>query len=139
MTNQEIFELLSRLENSSIQSIRISRGDFSLEVSKAALQGQPTPIRHSASAEPTRGKSAAVGQAICAPLAGTFYAASEPCAKPYASAGDRVKAGQTVCLMEAMKMISEVPAPCDCVITEVLKENGKLAEYDEPLFRYQPC
>ena len=54
-------------------------------------------------------------------------------------ASDRVKKGQTVCLIEAMKMMSEVPAPCDCVIEEVLKANGELAAFGEALFRYRPC
>ena len=53
--------------------------------------------------------------------------------------GDRVKKGQPLCLIEAMKMMSEIPAPCDCVIEEVLKADGQLAAFDEPLFRYQPC
>lgn len=49
--------------------------------------------------------------------------------------GDKVKAGQTVCLLEAMKMISEVPAPFDCVIEEVVAENGQLAAFGDVLFR----
>ena len=53
--------------------------------------------------------------------------------------GDRVKKGQTVCLIEAMKMMSEVPAPCDCIIEAVLKDNGELAAFGEPLLRYKPC
>lgn len=70
---------------------------------------------------------------------GTYYAASAPDAAPFVSAGDRVSKGQTVCLIEAMKMMSEVPAPCDCVIEEVLKASGDLAAFGEPLFRYRPC
>ena len=50
-----------------------------------------------------------------------------------------MKKGQTVCLLEAMKMMSEIPAPCDCVIDEVLKTNGELAAFGEPLFQYRPC
>ena len=55
------------------------------------------------------------------------------------SEGDTVKKGQTVCLIEAMKMMSEVPAPCDCVIESVCKSNGELVAFGEPLFRYRPC
>ena len=79
------------------------------------------------------------GEAITAPLVGTFYAAPAPDQPPFVSVGDRVKKGQTVCLIEAMKMMSEVPAPCDCIIEAVLKENGELAAFGEPLLRYKPC
>ena len=75
------------------------------------------------------------GEAITAPLVGTFYAASAPDKAPFVAVGDKVKAGQTVCLLEAMKMISEVPAPFDCVIEEVVAENGQLAAFGDVLFR----
>ena len=70
---------------------------------------------------------------------GTFYAAPAPDQPPFVSVGQRVKKGETVCLIEAMKMMSEVPAPCDCVIEAVLKEDGQLAAFGEPLLRYKPC
>ena len=68
---------------------------------------------------------------------GTYYAASAPDQAPFVAAGDHVSKGQTVCLIEAMKMMSEVPAPCDCVIEEILKSNGDLVAFGEPLFRYR--
>ena len=70
---------------------------------------------------------------------GTFYAAPAPEQPPFVAPGDRVKKGQTVCLIEAMKTMIEVPAPCDCVIEEVLKANGELAAFGEALMRYRPC
>ena len=79
------------------------------------------------------------GEAITAPLVGTFYAAPAPDQPPFVKVGDRVKKGQTVCLIEAMKMMSEVPAPCDCVIESVCKTNGELVAFGEPLLRYKPC
>lgn len=138
MTNQEIFELISRFENSSIRTMKLATGEFSIELSKEAAAASSAPVSAS-QAGPTPVSTGSSAMSIAAPLAGVFYAASEPGAKPYVAVGDRVKAGQTVCLLEAMKMISEIPAPCDCVITEILKENGALAAYDEPLFRYQLC
>ena len=72
-----------------------------------------------------------------APLVGCYYSAPAPDQPPFVSVGDRVKKGQTLCLIEAMKMMSEIPAPCDCVIEAVLKENGALVAYQEPLFRYK--
>ena len=77
------------------------------------------------------------GKCITAPLVGTFYAASAPDAAPFVQVGDHVKKGQTVCLMEAMKMMNEVQAPCDCVIEEILQEDGALVSFGEPLLRYR--
>ena len=147
MTNREVFELLSQFENSSIHTMKLSDGSFSLELSKAPAacrrdSGAYARVPQNAAADtPAKSETEKDGGTclIAAPLAGVFYEASQPGAKPYVAVGDRVKAGQTVCLMEAMKMISEIPAPCDCIITAILKENGKLAAYDEPLIRYQPC
>ena len=53
--------------------------------------------------------------------------------------GDQVKKGQTLCLIEAMKMMSEIPAPCDCIIQAVLKEDGELVAFGDALVRYLPC
>ncbi len=66
---------------------------------------------------------------------GTFYAVPRPGEAPFAPVGAAVKKGQTVCVLEAMKMMSEVPAPFDCVIEEVLVQDGELAGFDAPLFR----
>lgn len=143
MTNQEIFELMDRFERSAIRTLRLSRDGTTLEMSKDALASPaltpsavPAPAAQGAQPAPA---AAPDGGTINAPLAGVFYTASAPGEAPYVRVGERVKQGDTVCLMEAMKMISEIPAPCDCIITQVLKENGELAGYDEPLFGYQPC
>ena len=142
MTNQEIFELLERFERSGLASLKLRRGDFSLELSRASASApSPAPAgeAQSAPAQSPAPSAEATDEAIIAPLAGVFYAAGAPGKAPFVREGDRVKQGDTVCLMEAMKMISEIPAPCDCVITRVLKENGELAGYGEPLFGYRPC
>ena len=77
------------------------------------------------------------GLYITAPLVGTFYAAPSPGAAPFVKAGDTVKQGQTVCLLEAMKMMSEVKAPCDCVVEAVLVPDGTLVSFGESLIRYR--
>ena len=145
MTNQEIFELMDRFERSAIRTLRLSRDGTTLEMSKdapaaPAMTSPAAPVPAAAqSAQPAAAASAPCESTIDAPLAGVFYAASAPGEAPFVREGDRVKQGDTVCLMEAMKMISEIPAPCDCIITRVLKENGELAGYGEPLFGYRPC
>lgn len=144
MTTQEIYDLLVRFERSSIHSMKLRDGDFSLELAKAepVFAAMPAAVAPAAAA-PTAPAEAAKAQenanVITAPLAGVFYAASAPGETPFVAVGDRVEKGQTVCLMEAMKMISEIPAPCDCIITEILGENGVLAAFGDTLFRFQPC
>ncbi|MGN0991529.1 MAG: acetyl-CoA carboxylase biotin carboxyl carrier protein [Candidatus Ventricola sp.] len=153
MTNQEIFELMDRFERSSIRMMRLSTNAVTLEMSKDAPLApamSAAPAAPAASAAPSVSAAPAAAQesaktaasapgTITAPLAGVFYAAPAPGEAPFVRVGDRVKQGDTVCLMEAMKMISEIPAPCDCVITQVFKENGVLAGYGELLFGIQPC
>ena len=72
-------------------------------------------------------------------MVGTFYAGPSPDEDPFVKVGQEVLTGQTLAIVEAMKMMSEVTAPCDCEITAILKENGALVSFGEPLFRYQPC
>lgn len=139
MTKQEIFALMDRFERSTLQAMKLSTQDLTIELtrgaSSAASAGQtPQPL-------PAAPSAAVKGDipAITAPLVGTFYAAPGPEQAPFVSMGDTVKKGQTVCLIEAMKMMSEVPAPCDCVIEEILKSSGDLVSFGEPLLRYKPC
>lgn len=137
MTNQEIFALMDRFEASTLHTMKLSCQDFSIELTRggaAAPMSVPTAVPSPAPAAPK-----AEAPAISAPLVGTYYAAPAPGQEPFVSVGKQVKKGQTVCLIEAMKMMSEVPAPCDCVIEEVLKADGDLAAFGEALFRYKPC
>ena len=136
MTNPELFELMDRFEQSSLRTLKLTRPDFSLELERGnTAVSVPLPAAAAVPA-PQENKDT---KTIDAPLGGLFYAAPAPDQPPFAPAGTRVAKGQTVCLLEAMKMMSEVPAPCDCLIEEVLKANGQLAAYGDPLFRYTPC
>ena len=142
MTNQEIYDLMARFDASSLQSLRVSQGDFTIELGKAGAPASSAsiPAAPAAGAVVSAGPvSGAEEPAITAPLVGTFYAAPAPEQPPFVQTGDRVKKGQTVCLLEAMKTMIEVPAPCDCVIGEVLKANGELAAFGEALMRYTLC
>jgi len=136
MTNSEIFELMDRFEKSGILTMRVCVGGDELELSRAgsapAMAAVSIPVSPAASAPKAQEKPV-----IRAPLVGTFYAASAPDHPPLVKQGDRVSKGQTVCLIEAMKMMSEVTAPCDCVIEEVLVQNGDLLGFDAPIFRYR--
>lgn len=74
---------------------------------------------------------------ITSPFVGTFYSAPGPDKPPFVKAGDRVKAGQTVCIVEAMKLMNEIEAECDGIIDDVLVVNGKPVEFGMKLFRYR--
>ena len=138
MSNQDVFELMARFEGSTAVSMKFTCKDFSLELSKAA--GTVPAAAPVAAAPAVSAAPAAVeeeGSVITAPLVGTYYAAPSPGAAPFVSVGDQVKKGQTVCLMEAMKMMNEVTAPCDCVIEALLQEDGALVSFGAPLLRYK--
>lgn len=145
MTNQEIFDLMDRFERSSLQSMKLSKEGFSLELNRASaaapsaavVPAAAAPAPASAPAPAAPAARPADGPVIAAPLVGTYYATPAPDQPPFVAVSDTVKKGQTVCLIEAMKMMSEVPAPCDCVIEEVLKASGELVAFEEPLFRYR--
>ena len=140
MTNSEIFELLDRFERSSAVTMKVSVGGDTLELSRAGSPTPAAPAAAPAAAAPAAAPAPAPaeeGLLIRAPLVGTFYAASAPGQPPLVKPGDTVKKGQTVCLIEAMKMMSEIAAPCDCVIEAALAKDGELLAFDAPIFRYR--
>ena len=77
------------------------------------------------------------GTFVTAPLVGTFYAASAPGEEPYVKPGQKVQKGDVLCLVEAMKTMNEIKAPCDCVVEEVLAQDGDLVSYGQNLIRYR--
>ncbi|MBT9685637.1 acetyl-CoA carboxylase biotin carboxyl carrier protein [Pseudoflavonifractor sp. MCC625] len=146
MDFKEICALMERFEASSIQHFELEQKDFRLALDKAlpavpAVIPAPVPgavipaAPAPAAPAPAAPAPEAEGSFIKAPLVGTFYAASSPDAAPFAPVGTAVKKGQTVCILEAMKMMSEVPAPADGIIAEVLVSDGELVGFDQPLFR----
>ena len=154
MELEQITALLAAFDQSTAVRLRWKSGDEQLTLEKAeafpapVVSAAPAAAPVAAAAVPAPAATPAApaqapaaptaqeeGEAITAPLVGTFYAASAPDKAPFVAVGDKVKAGQTVCLLEAMKMISEVPAPFDCVIEEVVAENGQLAAFGDVLFR----
>ena len=139
MTNQELNDLLARFEGSSLSKLKLSTQDFTIEMERA-VSAPAAPVIPAAAAAPAAPVSAEPeGDAITAPMVGTFYTAPTPDQPPFVQVGDRVKKGDPLCLLEAMKMMSEVTAPCDCEITAVLKENGALVSFGDGLFGYRPC
>ena len=136
MTNQEIYDLMERFQRSDLHSLKLCRDDVQLELCRESGR-VPAPAPVIPAAAPAERTDAPASPLITAPLVGTFYVAPAPGQPPFASVGQQVKKGETVCLIEAMKMMSEVPAPCDCMIEAVLPQDGELVSFQEPLFRYR--
>jgi acetyl-CoA carboxylase biotin carboxyl carrier protein len=97
-----------------------------------ALAAQPTPAAATPSAAPA--PAAPAGHVVKSPMVGTFYRSSAPGAKPFVEIGSQVKEGDTICIIEAMKILNEIEADKSGTITRILCENGQAVEYGQPLF-----
>jgi acetyl-CoA carboxylase biotin carboxyl carrier protein len=157
MKFDEIKELMRLFGKSKLDRIQIKQKDFEIEMEKGgetvvveaapAVQAAPASAAipassgGSASAATASAESAAPevqkGELITSPMVGTFYAAPSPDSPPFVKAGDTVRKGQTLCILEAMKIMNELEAEFDCKILEVLVEDGEPVEYDKPLFRVE--
>ena len=105
--------------------VRLERG-----ASSAAVPSQVIPLPEQKAEEPK-------GEVIRSPMVGVFYAAPAENAAPYVAVGDRVKQGDTLCIIEAMKLMNEITAEKDGVIAEVCAGTGQVVEYGTPLFRLE--
>lgn len=140
MELQELYSLMERFASSGLTELEWEQGE-----EKVCLRRKPAPVvRAEAAASVAPAPAAAAipvpekreeGEVVKAPLVGVFYAAPAPGEAPFAVSGKQVKKGETLCLLEAMKMMSQVPAPADCVVEEVLVRDGEAVSYGRPLFR----
>lgn len=141
MTNQEIYQLMAQFDQSGLTTLKVTRKDFSLELGKA-VPVAATPVAPAVAPVAAAGTAGAAepveeGTCITAPLVGTFYAAPAPGADPYVKPGQKVSQGDVLCLVEAMKTMNEIKAPCDCVVEAVLAQDGDLVSFGQNLIRYR--
>ncbi len=129
MDLEKIEALIKLLEDSSLQKMKVKDGDFEISLSRFD-QEQPVTVTQ-VSAEPEEEDEVN----ITSPIVGTFYSASGPTIPAYVRTGDRVRAGDVICILEAMKMMNEITAEFDCEILAVLVSNEQKVEYGQPLFR----
>lgn len=142
MELQELYSLMERFAASGLTELEWQKKDerVALRRENPAVVMQAAPAVQTAAAAPAQAAPAASApqvreeDLVKAPLVGVFYAAPAPGEAPFAAPGKRVKKGETLCLIEAMKMMSEVPAPADCVVEEVLGRDGEAVGFGEPLF-----
>ena len=146
MNLDKIEKLVKIIEESSLQEFSIQEGDIKIKMSKrtgnsvavpfAAGMGMPVAGAASESTD-TEVKTEEVEEEtyITSPIVGTFYSAPSPEAKAVVKVGDRIKAGETVCILEAMKLMNEIESDFDCEIEAVLVSNEQRVEYGQPLFK----
>jgi acetyl-CoA carboxylase biotin carboxyl carrier protein len=131
------------LHNGSMR-IRLRRGPgkTTINTSAASLLAAPAPVAVAPASKPAAAEPPAAPVRrlidIKSPTPGTFYARSSPEAEPFVKVGSRVDAKSVVCLIEAMKLYTEIQAECSGVIEEILVENAQPVEFDQVLFRVNP-
>ena len=137
MDLEKIEKLVKIIENSSMLDFSIQEGDTKIKMSRRGTVGIPgeaaVAVTHVAAA-PTEAESDE-DDYITSPIVGTFYSAPSPEAKAFVKVGDKVKAGQTVCILEAMKLMNEIECDFDCEIEAVLVSNEQKIEYVQILFK----
>ena len=143
MDLEKIEGLVKIIENSSLTQFTIKDGDLKITMSKldhppvvaAGAQMMAAPAAAPVSVEVSKEEEEEEQLFITSPIVGTFYSAPAPDAPAFVKVGDQVKNGQTVCILEAMKLMNEIQSEFDCEIEAVLVSNEQKVEYGQPLFR----
>ena len=147
MDIRKIKKLIELVEESGISELEISEGEESVRISRnstapvAPVQYAAAPAPVAAAAAPAAAPVAAettapavpAGHQVLSPMVGTFYGAPSPDAKPFVKVGQSVTAGETLCIVEAMKMMNQIEADKSGVVTAILVEDGQPVEFDQAL------
>ncbi len=148
MDLRKLKKLIDLVEESGISELELTEGEEKVRISRAiAPAAQPyaqyitapaaqAPIAAAAPAQPAEVAvpAAEEGTVVKSPMVGTFYRASSPDAKSFVDIGSNVSAGETLCIIEAMKLLNEIESEYTGVIKKIFVENGQPVEYGEPLF-----
>jgi acetyl-CoA carboxylase biotin carboxyl carrier protein len=149
MDIRKVKKLIELLEESGIAELEITEGEESVRISRYPTGGPPAPVIHhmapppaavpAAAPAPAAGPTANAspqlsGHVVTSPMVGTFYRAPSPGAKAFVDIGSPVKVGDTLCIIEAMKMMNQIEADKSGTIKAILCENGQPVEFGQPLF-----
>ena len=148
MDIRKVKKLIELLDESGIAEIEIHEGEESVRISRYPSNMAPAPVAVAA-APPMEAPVAATapaaatepaatdvpeGHVVKSPMVGTFYRAASPGAKPFVEIGDTVAEGDTLCIIEAMKMLNQIEADESGVVSAILADNAEPVEYSQPLF-----
>jgi len=148
MDIRKVKKLIELLEESGIAEIEINEGEESVRISRygsgapaAPIQYAPAPVAAPVAEAPAAAATAAEakddgipsGHVVNSPMVGTFYTAPSPGAKDFAKVGDSVSEGETICIIEAMKILNQIEADKSGTIKAILVENGQPVEFGQPL------
>ena len=153
MNLQDIKDLMKEFNDSDIYKLSLEMDDVKLKLEKeepiqpivaAPAAIMPTPAAAAPTVAPAATPEASAceqqeGTPVKSPVVGVFYSASAPDAPAYVQVGDRVQKGQTLCIIEAMKMMNEIKAPVSGEIIEILAKNEDLVEYDQTIMLIKEC
>ena len=151
MDLRKLKKLIDLVQESGIAELEVTEGEERVKIVRtgrgapepgaAGAAFAPPPAHPAAPAAPApaaaEAPAAPEGHAVKSPMVGTFYRASAPDAKPFVEVGDTVKAGQTICIIEAMKLMNEIESDEAGKVTEILAENGEPVEFAQALFRVE--
>jgi acetyl-CoA carboxylase biotin carboxyl carrier protein len=145
LDEEAVRKLAAILEETGLTEIEVEAEDRKIRVAKSAAPAAMMPMPAAAPALPSApaseaaapvsapGPAAAQGNAVTSPMVGTVYLAPEPGAKAFVQVGDAVKEGQTILIVEAMKVMNALPAPKSGTVSAILVEDGQPVEFGEPL------
>ncbi|QPL53445.1 acetyl-CoA carboxylase biotin carboxyl carrier protein [Vibrio navarrensis] len=143
MDIRKIKKLIELVEESGISELEISEGEESVRISRhGQMMAAPAPIHYAAApvaaapvaeATPAAAPAVSAGHKVLSPMVGTFYRSPSPDSKAFIEVGQSVKAGDTLCIVEAMKMMNQIEADKSGVVTAILVEDGQPVEFDQPL------
>ena len=146
MDIRKIKKLIDLIEESDIAEIEITEGEESVRISRYSAAVVPAaPVAYAAPAAIAAPAAAVaqlaapeekhVGHTISSPMVGTFYRSASPGSPSFTEVGQAVTAGQTLCIIEAMKLMNEIKAELSGTVIEILVQNGQTVEYDQPILK----
>ena len=142
MDVKEIESLARLMKENGLTALELTEGEAKLKLERRmepaaapAPAAPAAPVAAALGVTPAEGPAQTEGTLVLSPTVGVFYSAPNPDSKPFVEVGDQVKKGDTLCIIEAMKLMNEIPAEVDGTIAEVCVGNGQVVEYNQPLFR----